>query len=300
MSELTQSLGMASLKGKRWTKDTTVKVAIYALLILVTFITLFPYIWMVLTSFKEKSEAVNTVDFHFFPQVFKIDSYLKLADTDPSFLRAMLNTIIIEVTVVPIGTIVSALAAFSFAKMRLPHKRFFLLFLMSGMMVPYAAVLLPQYRVFKAIGWVGTNSFSQLLPLIVPGLFGNVGMMFFFIQYMKSTPSSLIESARIDGASWLRVFFQIVLPVIVPAVAAQVIFWFLGIWNDYFAPSIYLSGDWLTLQALISALNDSLSRRADVPLVMAGATLGSIPMIVIYIFFQRYFIQSLALTGIKE
>lgn len=254
---------------------------------------------MVLTSFKDKTEAISVVEFHFFPEVFKIESYIKLMDYEPSFLRAMLNTIIIEILVIPIGTLVSALAAFSFAKMRLPHKRFFLLFLMSGMMVPYAAVLLPQYRAFQAIGWTG-DTFLSLLPLIVPGLFGNVSMMFFFIQYMKSTPSALIEAARIDGAGWLRVFFNVILPVIIPAVAAQVIFWFLGIWNDYFAPSIYLSGDWMTLQALISALNDAMGRRSDITLVMAGATLGSLPMIVLYICFQKYFVQSLAMTGIKE
>lgn len=298
MSQLTLALGSKS-KNPHRAKNVTVKVIVYAILILFVFITLFPYIWMVLTSFKDKTEAISVVEFHFFPEVFKIESYIKLMDYEPSFLRAMLNTIIIEILVIPIGTLVSALAAFSFAKMRLPHKRFFLLFLMSGMMVPYAAVLLPQYRAFQAIGWTG-DTFLSLLPLIVPGLFGNVSMMFFFIQYMKSTPSALIEAARIDGAGWLRVFFNVILPVIIPAVAAQVIFWFLGIWNDYFAPSIYPSGDWLTLQALISALNDAMGRRSDITLVMAGATLGSLPMIVLYICFQKYFVQSLAMTGIKE
>lgn len=298
MSQLTLALGSKS-KNPHRAKNVTVKVIVYAILILFVFITLFPYIWMVLTSFKDKTEAISVVEFHFFPEVFKIESYIKLMDYEPSFLRAMLNTIIIEILVIPIGTLVSALAAFSFAKMRLPHKRFFLLFLMSGMMVPYAAVLLPQYRAFQAIGWTG-DTFLSLLPLIVPGLFGNVSMMFFFIQYMKSTPSALIEAARIDGAGWLRVFFNVILPVIIPAVAAQVIFWFLGIWNDYFAPSIYISGDWLTLQALISALNDAMGRRSGITLVMAGATLGSLPMIVLYICFQKYFVQSLAMTGIKE
>ncbi len=305
MSELTKKLTVNHVKRKYSAKDIIIKVVLYAVLVIIAFFTLFPYVWMLLTSFKTNAEATS-VELKLFPEVFKFDSYVKLTQlkelqiSDASFLRAMLNTLIIEVTVIPIGTFVAALAAFSFAKMRLPHKRFFLLFLMSGMMVPYAAVLLPQYRAFSAIGWVGNEGFSQMLPLIIPGFFGNVGMMFFFIQYMKSTPNALIEAGRIDGASWMKIFIRIIIPVIVPAIAAQVIFWFLGIWNDFFAPSIYLSRDWLTLQALISQLNDSLARRADIPLVMAGSTLGSIPMIVIYVFFQRYFIQSLALTGIKE
>lgn len=299
MSQLTQALGTLPKNKNHRVRNIVLKVLIYAILLFFVFITLFPYIYMVLTSFKDNSEATSVIGFHLFPEVFKIESYVKLMEQEPSFFRAMLNTLLIEILVIPFGTLVSALAAFAFAKMRLPHKRFFLLFLMSGMMVPYAAVLLPQYRVFQAIGWTG-DTFLSMLPLIVPGLFGNVSMMFFFIQYMKSTPSALIEAARIDGAGWFRVFFNVILPVIIPAVAAQVIFWFLGIWNDYFAPSIYLSGDWLTLQALISALNDSVSRRTDIPLVMAGATLGSLPMIVLYVVFQKYFVQSLAMTGIKE
>ncbi len=294
MSELTKALQI-SHGGNGKAKRTAVSAVLYTLLCIIAVITIFPYLWMLLTTFKEPLEAMST-SMSFFPEVFKVDSYFKLMEQTPSFFRAMLNTLIVEVAVVPIGTLVSALAAFAFAKMRLPHKRFFLLFLMSGMMVPYAALLLPQYRAFSEIGWVKT-----LLPLIIPGLFGNVSMMFFFIQYMKSTPTALIEAGRIDGASWLKIFFKVVLPVMVPALAAQVVFWFLGIWNDFFAPSIYLAGsDWITLQAMLSALNDNNLRRPDLPLVMAGATISSIPIIAVYLFFQKYFIQSLALTGIKE
>lgn len=293
MSSLTKALQLP--RGTSKAKKIVVKVVLYVLLSFVAVLTVFPYLWMVFTTFKDPLEAMMP-SLDLFPKVFSVDSYFKLADQTPSFLRSMGNTMIIELVVVPVGTIVSALAAFSFAKMRLPCKRFLLLFLMSGMMVPYAAVLLPQYRAYSSLGWTGT-----LLPLIVPGLFGNIGMMFFFIQYMKNTPDSLIEAGRIDGAGWLRIFWTIVLPTIVPAIAAQVIFWFLGIWNDYFAPSVYLSGsNWLTVQALLAILNDNNARRPDLPLVMAGATISSLPIIVLYVVFQKYFVQSLALTGIKE
>lgn len=293
MSALTKALQLPRETNKA--KKIALKAALYLLLSLVGVLTVFPYLWMVFTTFKEPLEAMMP-SLDLFPKVFSLDSYFKLSDQTPSFLRSMGNTMIIELAVIPVGTFVSALAAFSFAKMRLPCKRFLLLFLMSGMMVPYAAVLLPQYRAYSSLGWTGT-----LLPLVIPGLFGNVGMMFFFIQYMKNTPDSLIEAGRIDGASWMRIFVSVVIPTIVPAIAAQVIFWFLGIWNDYFAPSIYLSGsNWLTVQALLAVLNDNNARRPDLPLVMAGATISSIPIIVLYVAFQKYFVQSLALTGIKE
>lgn len=294
MSQLTQALKSPS-KQKGNVKNTLVTILIWAILLFVSFLTLFPYVWMVLTSFKDRLETMS-MEFTVFPKVFKLDSYFALGDQSPSFFRAMLNTLLIEVSVIPIGTFVTALAAFAFAKMRLPHKHFWLLFLMSGMMVPYAALMLPQYRVFSSLEWVGTP-----LPLIIPGLFGNVSMMFFFIQYMKSTPTALIEAGRVDGASWFTIFLKVVLPTIFPAIAAQVVFWFLGIWNDYFAPSIYLGGSkWLTLQSLLALMNDNMQRMPDYPLVMAGSVISSIPIIIIYLVCQKYFVQSLAVTGMKE
>ena len=293
MGQLTKALSLPKTESRG--KKQIIQSILYLILIFVGVLTIFPYIWMVFTTFKDPLEAMLP-SLRLFPEVFSFDSYYDLSKTTPSFLRAMGNTVIIELAVIPVGTLVSAMAAFSFAKMRLPHKRFLLLFLMSGMMVPYAAVLLPQYRAFTALEWTGT-----LLPLVIPGLFGNISMMFFFMQYMKNTPDSLIEAGRVDGAGWLRVFWSIVLPTVLPALAAQVIFWFLGIWNDYFAPSIYLSGsNWLTVQALLAVLNDNNLRRPDLPLVMAGATISSIPVVFLYIAFRRYFVQSLALTGVKE
>lgn len=294
MSPLSQALNKKSGKASK-ARRITVNVIVWILVLFVAFITIFPYLWMVLTSFKDRLEAMS-MDFKVFPETFKVDSYFALTDQDPSFLRALLNTVLIEIAVIPIGTFVTALAAFAFAKMRLPHKHFWLLFLMSGMMVPYAALMLPQYRAFSALGWVGTP-----LPLIIPGLFGNVSMLFFFIQYLKSIPSALIEAGRVDGASWFGIFLRIMLPSMFPAIAAQVVFWFLGIWNDYFAPSIYLSGSsWLTLQALLAQINDNMQRMPDYPLVMAGAVISSIPIIIIYIACQKYFVQSLATSGMKD
>lgn len=295
MSPLSQALTKKPSDKARKARRIIRTVIVWIIVAVVVFITVFPYLWMVLTSFKDRLEAMS-MDFKVFPEVFKFESYEGLSDQDPSILRAFFNTALIEIAVIPVGTFVTALAAFAFAKMRLPHKHFWLLFLMSGMMVPYAALMLPQYRVYSEIGWVGTP-----WPLIIPGLFGNIGMLFFFVQYLKSIPSSLIEAGRVDGASWFRIFLKIMLPSMFPAIAAQVVFWFLGIWNDYFAPALYLTGsDWMTLQALLALLNDNNKYMPDYPLVMAGAVLSSIPIIVIYIACQRYFVQSLAMTGMKD
>ena len=196
---------------------------------------------------------------------------------------------------IPIGTLVSALGAFAFAKMKLPHKNALLLILMSSMMVPFAAIFLPQYQIWNSLGM--TNS---LIPLILPGLFGNISMTFFFIQFMKGIPDSLIEAAKMDGAGWLKCFVKVALPLLWPAMAAQAVFWFLGIWNDYFAPSIYLTEEGvMTLQPLINSLN-STQGATNFPLVMTGAFISSIPLIVIYLIFQKYFMKALSLSsGIK-
>lgn len=220
MSQLTQALKSPS-KQKGNVKNTLVTILIWAILLFVSFLTLFPYVWMVLTSFKDRLETMS-MEFTVFPKVFKLDSYFALGDQSPSFFRAMLNTLLIEVSVIPIGTFVTALAAFAFAKMRLPHKHFWLLFLMSGMMVPYAALMLPQYRVFSSLEWVGTP-----LPLIIPGLFGNVSMKFFFIQYMKSTPTALIEAGRVDGASWFTIFLKLFCQQSSPQLRHR---WYFGFW----------------------------------------------------------------------
>jgi multiple sugar transport system permease protein len=210
------------------------------------------------------------------------------------FLRGTLNTLVIEVSVIVVGTFVSTLAAFSFAKLKLRGKTFWLLLLMSGMMVPYAALMMPQYRAFQALHWTNTP-----LPLIIPGLFGNISLMFFLIQYMKGIPSAFFEAAKIDGAGYFTQFIRIMVPLCKTAISAQIIFWFIGIWNDYFGPSIYLTRyESMTLQPMIARLNTEQSAR-NMPLIFAGSVLASIPMIVIYLSFEKYVIESLAISGVK-
>ena len=195
----------------------------------------FPYLWMFLTSFKTTTEAWADPP-TLIPTKWLIDAYERIL-LDEKFYMSIVYTLVIEVSVIVVGTFFSTLAAFSFAKIRFKHKKFLLLLMMSSMMVPYAAVMLPQYRVFQEFELTET-----LWPLILPGLFGNVSMMFFLITYMKGgIPDALVESAKIDGASYLTIFFKIGLPLSKPAIAAQAIFWFVGIWNDFFGPSIYLT-----------------------------------------------------------
>jgi len=259
------------------------------------FTMLFPYIWMFFTSFKSNNEAWSAPP-TLFPQKWLGEAYIGIL-TDPNFYFSILNTLLIEFSVILVGTFFSSLAAFAFAKMKLKFKKTFLLILMSSMMVPYATVMLPQYRAFQALGMTDT-----LWPLILPGLFGNISMMFFIITYMKNgIPDALIEAAKIDGAGYVKMYYKIALPLAKPAIAAQAIFWFVGIWNDFFGPSIYLTNPKkLTLQVYLNSLLSSTSSGVELPKMMAGSVLASLPMIIIFLCFQNFFINSIALSGTKE
>ena len=266
---------------------------IYIVLSAGAFVMVFTYLWMLLTSFKDDYEAIG-LTLKLFPSKWIFDNYAKIWTVVP-LLRGVLNTLIVEASVIIVGTFVSTLAAFSFAKLKLPFKNFWLLFLMSGMMVPYAALMMPQFRAFFALGM-----FDTLWPLILPGFFGNVSMLFFLVQYMKGISNSFFEAAKIDGAGYMRQFISVMLPMVKTAIAAQVIFWFIGIWNDYFAPAIYLkSYENMTLQPMMARINSDNSSGTNLPLIMAGAVLSSIPMLTIYIACQKYFIESLAISGLK-
>ncbi len=267
--------------------------AMYAVMIVLAFTMIFPYIYMVLTTFKPMQETVQA-GMHLFPVHWTAEAYAEVWELVP-FGRGILNTMTVEIPVILVGTFTSALGAFAFAKMRLPCSRALLLTLMSSMMVPFAALFLPQYQI-----WSSLNLTNNLLPLILPGLFGNISMVFFFIQFMGGIPNALLEAAKIDGCGYFKSFVHIMLPLLWPAMAAQGVFWFLGIWNDYFAPSIYLTReDVMTLQPLINRLNATQGGR-DFPLVMTGAFLSSIPLIAVYLIFQKYFMSALSITsGIK-
>ena len=267
------------------------------------FTMVFPYLWMFLTSLKTSAEAMAMVP-TFFPKDPNWGIFQEVFNSDKvNFLHSMGNTLIIEITVIIIGTFVSTLAAFAFAKMRFRFKKTILIILMTSMMIPYAAVMLPQFRIYMELGITGNdNVFVSLLPLILPGLFGNIGMTFFLITAMQnSIHDALIEEAKVEGCSWFRIYWSIGLPLAKPAIAAQVIFWFVGIWNDYFAPSLYLQrkDNW-TLQVAITMLNSSTTGSGnDLPLLFAAAFLSSIPMIILFILCRKMFINMNLNSGVK-
>ncbi|MCQ2814924.1 MAG: carbohydrate ABC transporter permease [Bacilli bacterium] len=283
------------------TKFYTLKVLAIFILVIVAFIMIFPYLYMLSLSFKTADEVINnSAVFYLIPKEFTFNNYITIF-TDENIMigRGFLNTFIIEFFVLIIGTFVTTLAGYAFSRINFFGKNVLFYMLLTGMMIPYIAVLAPQYLVFAKLKMINT-----LLPLIIPGLFGNVSMLFFIKQYADTIPNEIYEAAEINGAGFFRTYFELFLPLIKPALFAQVIFWFLGIWNDFFGPDIYLNkAESQTLQIVIRNLStgsggsDSL---LHLPEVMSASVLSSIPTLLIYIIFQKHFVNTFMLSGSKH
>ncbi|MEQ2466576.1 carbohydrate ABC transporter permease [Niallia hominis] len=252
-----------------------------------------PLLWMIATSLKDKT-GVFALPPQWIPDPVRIDAYIHLFQLE-TLGTGIKNTIIVSLTVTIIGTITSSMAAFAFAKLRMPFRNTLFLILLASIMIPYPIIMIPQFVMFSKFGWVDT-----LLPLIVPGLFGNITMIFFLRQYLTNVPYSLIEAAKVDGAGYLQIFFKLIFPVIRPAVAAQFILWFMGVWNDYLAPLIYLnSPEKQTLQVVIANLKATYAIQTDYPLIMAGSVVSLLPVLIVFLIFQKQIIESVALSGVK-
>ncbi len=262
-------------------------------LILGAIFMVFPLLYMILSSFMTKNQILSA-NFSIIPNPWKFGKYAEVL-AKPEFLRGIRNTLIVAVPVLLVGGFTSSLAAFSFSKIHFRGKNAIFMALLATMMIPFAVVMIPQYVMFTKIGW--TNS---LLPLIIPGLFGNVSIIFFLRQNLMSVPDSLAEAAKIDGCSYFKMYTSIFLPLMKGALMTQLILWFMGIWNDYLAPTIFIQNEeWFTLQVVIRSFNSYYAVNSDYPLIMAASVLAIIPTLLLFFFFQRYIIQSLAVSGVK-
>jgi multiple sugar transport system permease protein len=252
-----------------------------------------PLAWTFSTSLKTK-DGVFALPPQWIPDPFVWENYARIWTAGP-LLSGIQNSLIVACSVTIVGSLASALAAFAFAKMRMPYKNVLFLGLLSGLMIPFPTLMIPQFTIFASIGWVDT-----LLPLIVPGLFGNIIMIFFLRQFLNSIPDSIVEAARIDGASYLQIFWTLILPAIRPALAAQFILWFMAMWNDYLAPIIYLNSPGTqTLQLVIASFNAQYAIQTDYPLIMAASFVALLPVLIVFVVFQRQIIESIALSGSK-
>lgn len=274
-------------------KDRITDFFIFIFLSIGAVVMIAPLLWMVSTSLKSK-EDVFALPPVWIPTDISFSKYAEIWSMGP-LLSGISNSLIVALSVTIVGTFTSSLAAFAFAKLNFRGKNKIFLLLFASVMIPYPVLMIPQFMMFSSIGWVDT-----LLPLIVPGLFGNIFMIFFLRQFLNSIPNSIIEAAKIDGCSYFQIYYKIIFPLIKPAVAAQLILWFMAIWNDYLGPILYLnSPEKQTLQLVIANFNASYAIQSDYPLIMAASVVALLPMLIVFMVFQKQIIESIAISGVK-
>ncbi len=268
----------------------------YTFLLLGSVLMIIPLIWMLFSALKTPAQFLTTQLSLKMPENPQwVNFYKRVWEMTPKLQLGILNSIIISFSTIIVGTFVSSLAAFAYAKLNFPGKQKLFLAELATMMIPFAVIMIPQFIMYARIGWLNT-----WYPLMIPGMLGNVSMIFFLRQFMGGIPTSMVESARIDGAGFFRIYWQIIMPNAKPAVAAQAILWFMAAWNDYFAPSIYLNEpSKLTVQVMISQLNAMYAIQTDYPLLLTASLIALLPVLIIFIIFQKQIIASVAMTGLK-
>lgn len=266
-------------------------VLIHAALIPLAFIFLLPFLWMLSTSLKPDTQ------FYTYPPVW-IPNPLQWSNypdavTYISFFLYMRNTLIIAV-LATLGALLScSLVAYSLARIPWPGRNYLFVLTVATLMLPFQVTLIPLFVVYSRLGWV--NSF---LPLIVPHWFGNALYIFLLRQFFMTIPMELSEAARIDGASEFRIYWRIILPLAKAALATVAIFEFIARWRDYLGPLIYLTNQKLyTLSLGIYQYRSQYG--AEWGLLMAASVMITFPIILLFFFLQKTFVQGIALTGIK-
>lgn len=280
----------ASKKRKR-IKVGISKAIIYVLLTIGALMMAIPFLWMLSTSLKTEG-AVFAIPPQWIPDKFMWSNYIQ-AVKQAGLIEGLINTLIIVVPTVSIGLFSCSLAAYGFAQLEFPGRDKLFMVLLATMMIPGIVTMIPSYVIFNKLNWIDTYK-----PLMIPAMFGGAACVFFLRQYFKTLPKELMEAAKLDGLGEFGIFTKIALPLSKPAIATQAIFGFLGGYNDYMAPLIYLnSPDKFTLQLKLATFNGAYSSQWT--LVMAGSVLALIPTVLLFFFAQKYFVEGIVMTGLK-
>lgn len=249
-----------------------------------------PFFFMLLQSVMPLDQAKTTA---LWPRTFEWGNYAEVFDRVP--LLSYVRTTVIVCTLVVVGTIVSCVpVAYAFSHLRWRGRGAMFILILSTMMLPFQVLFVSQYQIFSSLGWLGT-----ILPLTVPAFFADAFSIFLLRQFFLTLPTETLDAARVDGAGEWKVLWRVVLPLAKPGIMAVAIFQFLFAWSDFFGPNIYLNDDNLTLALGLVRLNTTLALTGESNLTMAAAVVFVIPLIAIFFFAQKIFIEGVTLTGSK-
>ncbi|HHY58532.1 MAG TPA: carbohydrate ABC transporter permease [Chloroflexi bacterium] len=273
-------------------RETLRLVLSYALLFLIALIFLYPFVLAITTSFKTLPE-INERPVALIPQTFTLEGYQRMFALNVG--RWALNSLLIATIVTVSNVLLSALAGYALTRIAFPGSRVVFLAIIGTMMIPGIVQLIPMFIVLKSLNMI--DSYSGLIAPKMVTAFG----IFLMAQFFEAIPREIEEAARIDGASRFRTFFQVVLPLARPAIVALIIFSFQGSWNEFMHPLIVITTnqDLYTLPLGLAFLRGGLGQNLQWNALLAGSMLTTLPMALIFLFFQRYFIEGISYSGVK-
>lgn len=270
------------------------RIVLYFFLSMGALVYLFPLFWMISTSLKTLPQIAKFPPI-WIPRPMVWKNYIDALTFLPFHLFAR-NTLIIAIFYIAGNLLSATFVAYGFARLRFPGRDILFIILVSTMMIPMIVRLIPLFLIFKRLGWINT-----FYPLTVPEFFGNPFFIFLVRQFYRNIPFDISDSARIDGCSEMGIWYKVMLPLSKPVVAAVIIFAFQRVWNDFLAPLIYLNKtEMKTLSLGLQALTGGTGEAVELyNFLMAACTTFVLPMIIIFIFAQKYFMRGVIMTGIK-
>ncbi|WP_052339695.1 carbohydrate ABC transporter permease [Gorillibacterium massiliense] len=261
------------------------------LLIACSIAALFPFLWMISASLRTDVDLFKN-PMNWIPSSLYLENYKEVWTAIP-FGRFFFNTFKLAVIITALQVLVCSMAAYAFAKLKVPFKNTVFLLFMTNLMMPWHSIMVPQFNIVRSLGLYDTHT-GYILVQVFSG-FG----IFLLRQFFMSLPTELSEAARIDGMTEWGVYWRIIMPLSKAAISTLAIFTFTFMWNDYLAPLIYIQNDSLkTLQLGLKLFQTE--HTMDYGLLMAGTVLATIPMMVVFLVGERFFIQGVATTGMKN
>lgn len=277
--------------GNQKFKRNISKITVYFLLILLIIICILPFIWMISASIKTDREVFQMNPFVLIPQKPRWNNFIVIWKKIP-FGRFVMNTLLLTIVITILQIVTSSFAAYAFAKLDFYFKRHLFLAYISTIAMPWQVYMIPQFLMMRKMGLNDT-----LLAMVCLQAFSAFGV-FLMRQFYMGIPDSLCEAARIDGMSEYGIYSKVMLPLSKPALATLAIFTFVGTWNDYLGPLIYLkSQSKKTIQIGLQMFIGQYS--SDYSLIMAGSVLSMLPVLLVFLCLQKYFVEGVAGSGIK-
>lgn len=287
---------MTGIKGSIAVKRKVNTVLFHVIVCAIGIVMIYPLIWMFFSSFKESSLVLTTVD-QLFPEKWEFSNYVNgwAGFGGTTFATFFKNSFIVTILSMVGNVIASAMAGYGFSRLKFKGRNFWFICMMITMMVPSQILMVPQYVIFNKLGWV-----DSFLPLIVPEWGGRAFFIFLIMQFAAGIPKELDEAAEIDGCGKIRLFTQIMLPLIKPALATSAIFAFYWKWDDFMGSLLYLNTpEKYTVSIALKLFADPTSV-SDYGAMFAMCVLSLLPVIVLFLFTQRYIVEGISMSGLKS